>query len=135
MCQHERSSKTGVIEAKPIQLPSVEMGLADVLSRGDPKLLNESSQPPLTREMRSRLMRMRYGYIDLNSDSIMSQLLPLILPPKISDKRAVNNDSTLLHSLDSIIQILRIIRQIPRRGDWSKEVPQHLHLQIDAEEH
>ena len=125
---------TGIVEAKPIQLPSVEMGLADVLSRGDPKLLNESSQPPLTRTMRSRLNKMRYGYIDLNTDPIMSQLLPLILPPKISDKKAVHNDSTLLHSLDSIIQILRIIRQIPRRGDWSKEVPQHLHLQTDAEE-
>ena len=74
-------------------------------------------------------------YIDLNTDPIMSQLLPLILPPKISDKKAVHNDSTLLHSLDSIIQILRIIRQIPRRGDWSKEVPHYSYLETDIEEH
>ena len=114
---------TGVVEAKPIQLRTEEMGLVDVLSRGDPQVMNETSLPPLTRAMRDRLLAMQY--VDLNSDSIMQSLLPLILPPKVNDKRGKNNDSTLLHSLDAIIQILKIIRQIPRRGDWSNTIPQY----------
>ena len=114
---------TGVIEAKPIQVRSEEMGLVDVLSRGNPLIMSDTSLPPLTSDMRGRLNQMQYGYIDLNSDIVMQSLLPLILPPKLSDKNAKNNDSTLLHSLDAIIQILQIIRQIPRRGDWSNNIP------------
>ena len=35
-----------VVEARPKQYLSVEMGLVDVLSRGDPNLINITSQPP-----------------------------------------------------------------------------------------
>ena len=62
-------------------------------------------------------------YIDLNTDKIMQSLLPLMLPRKVNGKKARNNESILMHSLDAIIQILQIIRQIPRRGDWSNKVP------------
>ena len=65
-------------------------------------------------------------YIDLNADKIMQSLLPLMLPRKVNEKKARNNESILMHSLDTIIQILQIIRQIPRRGDWSNKV--HLYL-------
>ena len=66
-------------------------------------------------------------YIDLNADKIMQSLLPLMLPRKVNEKKARNNESILMHSLDTIIQILQIIRQIPRRGDWSNKVSLYLY--------
>ena len=109
---------TGIVEAKSIQLRSDQMGVTDVLSRGNPLLMNEYSDPPLTVTMRSSLNDASIGYIDLNSDSVMSDLLLLVVPPKASIVSDLSIDSRLENPIDSIIKILGIIRKIPRKGKW-----------------
>lgn len=110
---------TGIIEAKPIQFKSSQMGVMDVLSRGDPMKLNEYSDPPLTVAMRSRFNDVKEGFIDLSNDLVMSNLLSVVLPPKVNNRSNVNCDHRLDNPIDSIIKVLKIIRAIPRRGDWS----------------
>jgi ABC-type uncharacterized transport system permease subunit len=58
-------------------------------------------------------------YVDLNSNPVMSRLLPLVMPPREKLVREGETDRHLLNPIDAIIQILQIIRDIPRRGDWS----------------
>ena len=108
---------TGIIEAKSIQISGQEMGAVDLLSRGDPFLLNEHSNPQLTSEMRRRLDKM--DYYNLNSDPIMQDLMPLITPPKANNVKEMKIDERLDNPIEAIIQMLTIIRRIPRRGDWT----------------
>lgn len=108
---------TGIIEGCPVQLKSKEMGIVDVLSRGDPSRLNEFSKPSLTSAMRKRLDNM--VEIDLNNDSIVSRLLQLVTPPKRTVEKELRADGHLLNPIDSIVQILEVIREIPRNGNWS----------------
>ena len=76
-------------------------------------------------EMRTILHSASIGYFDLNSDSVMSDLLLLVVPPKASIIHDLNTDSRLENPKDSIIQILGIIRNIPRKG---KGLPHQLPL-------
>ena len=109
---------TGIVEAKSIQLKSSQMGITDVLSRGNPLIMNEHSDPPLTIEMRSRLDNAKVGYIELSNDPIMLKLLLSVMPPKVNSKSDMNRDSRLENPIDSIVHILEIIRKISRRGKW-----------------
>ena len=86
---------TGIVEAKSIQLKSIQMGVIDVLSRGDPLVMNESSDPPLTIKVRGRLNDVKIGHIDLNNDPIMLDLLMLVTPPKVNSRNDMSHDSRL----------------------------------------